>query len=201
MSTSYDQIASQWIKHRTQLPPLDQTLFDAFIKQLPKHAHLLDLGCGSGFPIHKLMLDNGFSLLGIDSSKALLKHAQTHLPQGCFELQNLTDIKLTRTYQGIILWDALFHLPRHEHAPLLQKAFAALEPNGVMILSSGGSETDIPAFRDFMFDVEFHYDAHTITALKDLCTSIGFEIMQFEALNKPDGGRDKGRIGLLLRKP
>lgn len=201
MSTPYDQIASQWIKHRTQLPPLDQTLFDAFIKQLPKHAHLLDLGCGSGFPIHKLMLDNGFSLLGIDSSQVLLNHAQSQLPQGCFERNDLTNIELTEPYQGIILWDALFHLPRSEHKPLLQKAFHALAPNGVMILSSGGSETDIPAFSDFMFDVEFHYDAHTITALKDLCTRIGFEILQFEVLNKPDGGRDKGRIGLLLHKP
>lgn len=201
MDTPYDQIASQWIKHRTQLPPLDQTLFDAFIKQLPEHAHLLDLGCGSGFPIHKLMLDNGFSLLGLDSSEALLKHARAQLPQSRFECQNLTVIKLSEVYHGIILWDALFHLPRHEHQPLLQKAFDALEPNGVMILSSGGSETDIPAFTDFMFEVEFHYDAHTIKALTDVCLDTGFNVEQLVVLNKPDGGRDKGRIGLLLRKP
>lgn len=201
MNTPYDQIASQWIKNRKQLPPLDHALFEQFITRLPKQAHLLDLGCGSGFPIHKQLMDHGFTLLGIDGSEQLLQHARQALPDGQFELNDLTHIQLTDTYQGIVLWDAMFHLPRTEHEPLLRKAFNALESGGHLILTSGGSDTDIPAFSDFMFEVEFHYDAHTIKVLTDLCIRIGFKVEQLEVLNKPDGGRDKGRIGLLLRKP
>lgn len=200
MNTPYDQIASQWIHNRKQLPAKDQAMLDAFMAQLPKQAKLLDLGCGSGFPIHKQLLDNGFDTLGIDSSKALLQHARTQLLNGHFEYGDLTQIELTDSYQGIVLWDAIFHLPRQEHAPLLSKAFKALAPGGRMLLSSGGSESDIPAFTDTMFDVVFYYDAHNIHDLLELCKSIGFQIEQFEVLNKPDGKRDKGRIGLMLFK-
>jgi len=200
MDTPYDQIASQWIDNRKQLPAKDQAMLDAFMAQLPKQAKLLDLGCGSGFPIHKQLLDNGFDTLGIDSSKALLQHASTQLLNGHFEHGDLTQIELTDSYQGIVLWDAIFHLPRQEHAPLLSKAFKALTPGGRMLLSSGGSESDIPAFTDTMFDVVFYYDAHNIHDLLVLCKSIGFQIEQFEVLNKPDGKRDKGRIGLMLFK-
>lgn len=70
----------------------------------------------------------------------------------------------------------------------------------MMIISSGGSNHEIPAFTDFMFDVEFFYDSFPVGELLKNCETIGFKILQSSLLDEPDGERNKGRLGVMLKK-
>ena len=87
-----------------------------------------------------------------------------------------------------------------EHWFNARKALPQLKPNGVLILSNGGSENDIPAFTDQMFGHTFFYDSFTVKQLLNHCFDIGFEVIASVTVNEPDGKRDKGRLGIILRK-
>ncbi|OLQ94577.1 methyltransferase [Vibrio ponticus] len=198
---NYDAIASQWLAVRTHLASIDQAMFERFVALLPSEAKLLDLGCGSGEPISKLLSKYGFNITGVDRSHKLLKHAQSILPQHQWLQAELEEFKPSEHYHGVVIWDSMFHLPREQHLSLLKKAYHCLNSGGAAIISSGGSEKSIPAFVDTMFEQPFYYDAFPIEELLQHCQNIGFEIVHYELVNKPDGKRDKGRLGVILHKP
>lgn len=200
MKANYDLISQQWSEIRQSLPTSDCVLFNEFIHRLPQNAEVLDLGCGTGIPIDELMIKHGYRVLGVDCSEKLLETARHQLPQATFVQAKLETYDINKQYHGVIVWDCLFHIPRERHESILQKIYDALPLDGVVILSSGGSEENIPAFTSTMFDVEFYYDAHPVGELIHLCQKIGFSIIKQKLVNKPDGIRDKGRVGLLLHK-
>lgn len=200
MKADYDLISEDWANLRKALPEKDSRLFTFFVESLPARAEVLDIGCGSGVPIAKLLSDSGFQVTGVDRSANLLDKARENVPAADFQRAEMEDYQIAGVYDGVVLWDALFHLPRAEHRPILEKIFGALKPGGSLILSSGGSEKSLPPFVDFMFGVPFFYDAHPVNEFIGICNDIGFTVTRLEVLNEPDGDRDKGRIGVVLSK-
>ena len=175
MKANYDLIADEWCKHRKKLPEKDQALFDVFCDCLLPKVQVLDLGCGSGIPIAKQLVEKGFSIAGVDRSKNLLQQAKGNVPEAIFYQSEIESYEIRDTYHGVILWDVLFHFPREKHPAILQKIFEALTPSGCLILSSGGCDEEIPPFTDFMFEVEFFYDAFPPKQLLSLCKKIGYK--------------------------
>ncbi|EKO3375775.1 class I SAM-dependent methyltransferase [Vibrio fluvialis] len=200
MKTDYDAIAEDWNRLRTHLPAPDLALFELFRCYIPPQGRVLDLGCGHGIPIAAMMTERGFTLTGVDRSERLLSLARSVMPQQEWIQSELESFEPVGHYHGVIIWDSMFHLPRHEHLTLLGKVFEALEPEGVVILSSGGSDTDLPPFTDIMLGHEFFYDAFPVPVLLRHCREMGFRILRHELVNEPDGGRDKGRLGVVLQK-
>ncbi|MCG8633517.1 MAG: class I SAM-dependent methyltransferase [Desulfobacterales bacterium] len=200
LKAEYDLIVEQWCRMRQALPPEDGRLFNEFIAVLSRGARVLDLGCGSGNPIGKQLVEAGFRLTGVDRSAKLLAKARSSLPDTEFIRSDIEDYSIKERYDGVVLWDALFHLPRQVHPPVLEKIYACLSPGGYLILSSGGCDKNIPPFTDQMFGVDFYYDALPPEKLVDTCKSLGFRLMEYSILNIPDGKRDKGRVGVLVKK-
>jgi SAM-dependent methyltransferase len=200
VKADYDLIVDEWLNARQQLPQLDRELFDFFTERLPTHAGILDLGCGSGVPVTSILVERGFVVTGVDRSTSLLAHAKELLPMCAFHKAEIEEYAITANYGGIVLWDVLFHIPRQQHYGILKKIYQALNPFGLLILSSGGSEHEIPPFTDFMFGVAFFYDAYPILEFYELCINIGFTVEKGVVVNKADGLRDKGRIGMVLSK-
>ncbi len=201
MKANYDLISDAWSDRRQELGPKDRKLFDIFIEALRHSAKVLNLGCGSGIPIAKRLSDSGFSIFGIDRSENLLKKAKRNVPNGSFFKAEIEDYEIQREYDGVVLWDALFHIPREEHRAILENIYNHLASGGTLILSSGGCAEDLPPFTDFMFGVRFFYDSFTPRKLLRLLEDIGFTVEQSALVNEPDGGRDKGRLGVVLSKP
>lgn len=175
-------------------------MFELFISGLPDKAKILDLGCGHGTPVAKLLSERGHRIVGVDRSKALLAVAASELPQHQWVLSDLETYEPHDLFDGIVIWDSMFHLPRNEHLKLLKKAYSVLSPAGMLILSSGGSENDIPPFTDSMFNREFFYDAFPVSQLLAHCEALGFSVIKSVLVNVPDGKRDKGRLGMVLRR-
>ena len=200
MKANYDLISDDWVNLRKSLPQKDNLLFGYFMNNLPGLAKILDLGCGTGVPVARLLSDNGFQITGIDRSAKMLEKARENLPAADFHQAEIEDYEITGPYDAVVFWDTLFHMPRTEHQPILEKIFDSLKPGGLLILSSGGSKESLPPFVDFMFGVPFFYDSYPIKELIDICSSIGFIVMKCELLNEPDGDRDKGRVGVVLSK-
>jgi SAM-dependent methyltransferase len=196
----YDRIAASWIPARRDLPPRDAALIDDFMARLPASGRVLDLGCGTGRPIAMQLAERGFALHGVDRSAALLAEARRNVPGATFEQADVASWPMTGRWDGIVIFDVLFHLPRAIQEQIIARARTALDPGGLLLLTAGGSSGDVGPFTDTMFGAEFWYDAFPRAELVRRCVAIGFKVEVEVLLNEPDGGRDKGRLGLLLTR-
>jgi len=196
--TPYDRIASDWDAARTSFRPGEETLFEAFVPLLPAGAKVLDLGCGTGRPNAAYLTKAGLSVHGVDASQALLDCAKTHAPSASYELADLRRYVIPADLDGVVAWDSLFHLRREEQSDIFERLAAVLPTGAPFLFTSGGS--DQGAFSDTMWEVTFDYDAHPPEHLPDELRQAGFEVLQSTLLEKPEGGRNKGRLAVLARR-
>lgn len=196
---SYNSIAAQWDGARTSFFGREQNYLDAFLAGLPLSSAILDAGCGTGRPMAEYVIEQGYTVTGIDQSARLLALARQRFPQSAWHLARLEDYPFSGKYGGIICWDALFHIERRHHENILRRMAASLGPDGRLMLTVGGSEH--PAFIDFMFEHEFFYDSFPPQTVLQMLKEIGLDILLGEFMNVPALERDKGRYAIVARKP
>lgn len=141
----YDQIASWWHKQHLDsdygVEQLKRTL--AFAPSSGGKA--LDVGCGAGGRLITLLQDKCFSVLGIDVSSKMLELAKEQHPKARFIHQDIVSWESDETFDVIIAWDSLFHLPFHQHEPVITKICQHLRDEGVLMYTFGdayGEHTD-----------------------------------------------------------
>jgi cyclopropane fatty-acyl-phospholipid synthase-like methyltransferase len=189
----YDLIADQWSQERHARGFREQPYVDRFLDLVEPGAHILDLGCGSGWPIARYLLDRGFRLTGVDASLAMLDLARTNCPEAGLIAGDMTSIALSDRYDGIIAWDSIFHIPKTQHAALFDNMHRWLRPGAPLLLSLGGSEGEFTAP---MFNVEFFYSGHAPDVAATLLREAGFDIL----LSEIDDPSSRGHLAVLCRK-
>jgi len=195
---SYNLIAAQWAAARAAFCGRERDYLEAVLSTAPAGSTILDLGCGTGRPMAEHIVAQGRRVLGVDQSEALLGIARGNLPTERWVLSTMQAFEPDRSFQGALLWDSLFHLPRDEHEPILRKVVDALPPGARLMLTVGGSAH--PAFTDTMFGQTFSYDSNTPDESRQILARLGCHIVVGEFMNLPDGGRDKGRYAIVAEK-
>lgn len=110
---------------------------DRFLAQVPAGGAILDLGCGAGDPIAGYIMGRGYSVIGIDSSSAMLAIARARYPAGDWRQADMRRLNLGETFHGIIAWDSFFHLRPDEQRSVLPLMAAHLAASGALLLSVG----------------------------------------------------------------
>ena len=104
---------------------------------LPPSAAILDLGCGSGVPIAQALVEDGFSVWGVDASPLMISAYRRHLsemPAVCEPAQNSTFF--LRTFAGAISIGLVFLLDAGDQRLLLGNVASVLEPGGRFLFSA-----------------------------------------------------------------
>lgn len=105
----YDLIASGFSEMRDSFNT-EKKYIDLMIDHLQPGANILDVGCGSGFPIASYLIDRGFQVTGVDSSKELLKIASQKCPAMKSILGDVRSVTINQQFDAIIEWWCLFHI-------------------------------------------------------------------------------------------
>ncbi len=194
ISTPYDPIAARFHAARTQFRPKETGYLALLLDPLAPGSTILDLGCGTGTPIATAIAAQGHHVVGVDGSEAMLAFARQQLPEHRFLHARIEDVELDETFDAVVCWDALFHLPRRHHEPVIRKIHRWLAPGGRLMVSSGGVvDEEGEGFTDTMFDHEFYYDSLSPRQMMGVIEEIGFEIVLAEMCDLPDGGRGRGK--------
>jgi SAM-dependent methyltransferase len=186
---SYNAIAKDWDAARTTLFPYELPFLDRLTNSLLRGARILDLGCGTGRPVAAFLIRQGYAVTGVDQAEDLLALARERLPEGRWLQAKMEEFEPDEKYDGAVVWDSLFHIPRKHHEPILRNVLRSLRTGSKIMLTVGGSEH--PPFTDTMYGQVFFYDSHAPEAAMEILKSLGATVEHAEFINPPTSGRDE----------
>jgi len=88
----YNKIAT-WFSENRNHQLIEKNYLDNLIDLLPANASILDLGCGTGNPILKYLVDQKLHVVGVDASIEMLNIARLNFPSVEFVLQDMRLLK------------------------------------------------------------------------------------------------------------
>ncbi|MFC2175960.1 class I SAM-dependent methyltransferase [Bacteroidota bacterium] len=134
----YDEFAKKQV--RTGLNLRHYLLFDQIKKSGLKRNHdILEIGCGIG-TFTKLLLGfvrKGGSVLGVDISKTNISIATKELgsTNANFMVSDMTDFKVDKQFDYIVMLDVLEHIPMEQHNELFKIFRVHLKENGTIFIN------------------------------------------------------------------
>lgn len=132
----YDLIAADFAKIRDSFHT-EKKYLDLFMSHLQPGAAILDVGCGSGYPIASYLIEHGFKVTGIDGSQKLLNIAQERCPHMKTIYGDVRSVILENQYDAIIEWWCLFHLTKIDQLKMLARFSHWLRKDGIVQFTTG----------------------------------------------------------------
>jgi SAM-dependent methyltransferase len=105
----YERHAAFWARDRGRTL-LERSWLDRFLDVLRPRASVLDLGCGSGEPVARYLLERGCAVTGVDSSSTLIRMCRDKFPDQEWIVADMRTLALGLRFDGILAWDSFFHL-------------------------------------------------------------------------------------------
>ncbi|KAK6840234.1 hypothetical protein PG987_006100 [Apiospora arundinis] len=92
---------------------------------------ILELGAGAGVPITRMLLDRGAEVVANDISTEQLKLAAARCPEATLVAGDMLALDFApASFDGVVGFYSIFHLPRAEQKTMLAKIHAWLKPGG-----------------------------------------------------------------------
>ena len=144
-----------------------RALFEArwlarFTACLPTGGHVLDLGCGTGDPIARWFLTEGFKVSGVDFAEPMLAIARARFPSAQWVQGDMRSLDLPERFDGLIAWNSFFHLTRDEQRACLPRMARHLKPGGSLLITVGmgdgettGTVDDRPVYHASLSPAEY----------------------------------------------
>ncbi|MEM1243370.1 MAG: class I SAM-dependent methyltransferase [Pseudomonadota bacterium] len=138
----YDKIIDWFDAHRSKDLTMEKRYLDYIISKIPVNSQVLDIGCGTGEPIAKYFIAKNFQLTGIDASSKMIQLCKTRFPQAKWHCQDMRKLKLDTTFDLIIAWHSLFHLPQNEQKSTLSLLASYLKKHSLLVFTTGYEEAE-----------------------------------------------------------
>lgn len=169
---SYNKICDSWSEYRGK--SRINTCIVEFAKNLEPGAKVLDVGCGSGYPIAAYLSEQGFFVTGIDISEKMIEKAQSlKVKNAEFLLEDVLTFRAAEKYDGVIAFDAIWHIPQEQQRDIYVVVADLLNDGGYFLFTHGKTEGSVSGK---MFGEEFYYSALDVEEVHRLLGEHGFEI-------------------------
>ncbi|NOK07963.1 class I SAM-dependent DNA methyltransferase [Corallococcus exercitus] len=169
----YDLIADWYASQRAGHMGVPEVT--ALAASLPAGALVLDVGCGTGLPLTRVLLEHGCQVTGVDSSRELLARFQANFPHVPVLCASILSCELqAQTFDAAIAWGVLFHLRHEEQEQAIANIARALKPGAAFLFTSGdahGSMDGAP-----MNGVPFRYHSYSVQGYRDLLRAHGLAL-------------------------
>ena len=124
--------------------------------QRPDSCTILDIGCGTGIPLTRLLASSGARVIGLDISPKMIEKARANVPNASFIVGDIVTARFEAKFEGVFAWDSLFHLPLARQEDVIRKIVGWLDSNGVFLFTAGGNYGEIASE---MFEMTFYYSS------------------------------------------
>lgn len=139
----YDRIEyEQQFRPAEEPDAFERQFLDAMLSRLPGQAAILDLGCGPGIPYDQYLAGKGCALTGVDFCRRHLDLARQNVPGGTFVEGDFTALDFrTGSFDAVVSFYAVFHVPRAEHRRLFEDIRRLLKDGGLALFTLGARDS------------------------------------------------------------
>ena len=135
----YERHAHDYVADRRGVDWNESAWLDRFRALLPQRASILDMGCGSGEPIAKYLIEKGFAVEGVDTSPTLIAVCRGRFPQQLWRVADMRNLALGHTFDGLLAWDSFFHLSPDDQRRMFPIFKRHASPGSALMFTSGVS--------------------------------------------------------------
>jgi SAM-dependent methyltransferase len=146
------------------------------IEQLGGSGRVLDLGCGSGFPTAKQLIDAGIEVVGTDESAVMLDLAREQAAGGNYLHRDLRDMGDLGEFDAAVAFFSLIMLPKSDIPPLLRDLRERLR--GPRLLQIAMVLGDFDRFPISFLGVPTEVCAYPPDELRQVVADAGFETLE-----------------------
>jgi SAM-dependent methyltransferase len=201
VADGYDRIAETYADFvgRSRNDPRDRYT-ELVLDRLPDGARVLELGCGCGVPTARLLAVR-FVLTGVDVSPRQIDLARSHVPRATFIEADMTTLDLPmESFDAVVAFYSLTHVPRREHRRLLAAIAGWLRPGGLLVASMGAGSSPDCVEDDWLGAPMFfsHFGARTN---KRLVHAGGFDILSARIEQTDEDGDAVRFLWIVATKP
>ena len=181
----YQRHGEAWARRRGD-KLVERSWLDRFCALLPAGGTVLDIGCGSGLPIGRDLIQRGFDVTGIDAAPTMLALFRRNLPDAAAHLMDMRRLGLDRRFSGLVAWDSFFHLSPGDQRPMFARFQAHAAPGAALMFTSGNEEGC--AIGELEGDPLYHGSLNP-DAYRTLLKAAGFEVVAHVAADAACGHR------------
>lgn len=182
-SNGYEGVAVEFLTRRGRAHGvgIGSKTVRAWARTLPRGATVLDLGCGSGFPITLQLIAENLNVYAIDAAPSMVQAFRENfpaIPVVCEAAEDSTFFR--RSFDAVLSVGLIFLLSPSTQRGLLQRIADVIEPGGRLLFTAGASPLE---WNDAM------------TGLRSYCLGAeGYKICLSEAgLSVTDEYEDEGQ--------
>jgi len=190
---AYDSIADSYLNWVQYQPSHRETYTKKLLSNVPSSPHILELGCGAGEPITRLLLDHGAKVIANDISTRQISLAKTRCPGATFISRDMTLLFFPpATFDAVVSFFAIFHLPRGEQKNMLVKIHSWLKPGGMFVLNLATKDQD--EIRGEMLGHGMFWSSYGIEENEKMVGDVGFEVVEAEVREAGEEGLKEGDL-------
>jgi len=166
---------------RSETPISD--VFTVFTGRLPEKGRVLDLGCGTGLPHARYLVEEGFDVVGVDLSEDMVKVASRNVPGATFVRLSMNEITYVGEFDGIVSSFSMLLLPPELFKETVSRIRSALVEGGLLYLSLNepsrmSDDPDSEVFVNIMGQ-EMYSRAYTVEEVESVFLPLGFSLVKF----------------------
>ena len=137
-SNGYESIAEIYIKGRGRaINGIGSSTARAWARTLKAGSVVLDLGCGTGIPVTKILLEAGLNAYAVDASPKMVEDFRQNFPGVPVVCESVERSPFfNRSFDGIISVGLMFLLSEETQRALIHKMAAALNPGGKLLFTA-----------------------------------------------------------------
>lgn len=195
----YDAMAERYMQTR-KLEARDGKYLGLLFAAVPPGSQILDLGCGSGVPLTKMMAER-YAVTGVDISQNQIDLARKNLPGAQFIKQDMTALDFPDgAFDAVASYLALLHVPKEEKPALYANIFRMLKPGGALIMMIGQDEWDsVP--EDTLMNTPMFWSQLGEEKTEALLEAIGFTVVHSSVETGDLEGQPESHLLMMARKP
>ena len=141
LSNGYESISAKWLatrgNSRTRSNAIGVTEVRKWAKTLPHGSSVIDLGCGPGFPITAVLIEEGLEVFGVDAAPSFVAAFQQNLPGTPVVCESVLESSFfDRKFDAVLSIGLMFLLKAEEQRRLIQRFADALVPGGHLLFTA-----------------------------------------------------------------
>ena len=145
-AAAYEDHWSKYLQNRDQ-SSVGVRVTEQWSRALPERATTVELACGGGYPVTRVLQKTGLNIYAIDSSTSLLARFRERFPLIPVQCSKVQDSDFfNRTFDACIATGLLFLLSESDQEHLIGRVSAVLVPGGRFLFTAPietGSWTDL----------------------------------------------------------